>query len=352
MKQSILLYLLLSLTFAFAQDNQIIEYNNANIVIEGSNYVTLENEELVAHRHSKHVYEGATKDNLFNPLKARTCAGITLNFKTKSPTVKVKFKIVEGLTQAAVFGVFQDDKFDKNERFKYIPNQIVEIDLKSKQSDEAVTYTITFPLKTDVHFLGLELEENQTLETLKNTTKKTYVAFGDSITHGTGQLTTQETYPFILAKNLSYELFNTAVGGSKTSQVMAEMIRDDFKKIDIMTVLIGYNDYNGEGVDVKTFKERYETILNTIRESHINTKIYCISLLTTKMNNSKTSQLPIEPFRNIIKDLVKKRQQNGDTNIILIEGENLTTIEDLKDNVHLNIEGAKLFAEKLSEIIH
>lgn len=352
MNKSIFLGLLLSFSFAFAQDSHMIEFNNPNIVIEGSNYVTFENNELVAHRHSKDVYSGTTKEILFNPIKARTCSGITLNFKTKSPTIKVKFKIVEGSTKAAVFGVFQNDKFVRNNRFKYVPNQIVEIDLASQQSKKAVSYTITFPLMTDVHFLGLELEENQILETLKNVTKKTYLAFGDSITHGTGQSTTQETYPFILANTLGYELFNTAVGGSKTSQVMAEMVRDDFKKIDIMTVLIGYNDYNGEGIDVKTFKERYEAILKTMRETHKSTKIYCISLLTTKMNNSKTSQLPIEPFRNAVKDVVKERQVNGDANIILIEGEKLTKLEDLRDNVHLNVEGAKSFADKLYNIIN
>ena len=328
-----------------------VAWDNKNISIEGSNYITVKNDELIAHRHNQEVYENTTKENLFNPIKARTCSGITLNFKTKSPTVVVKFKIVEGSDKGAVFGVFQNDQFDKNERFKYIANEIVHINISSKTTTEAVSYTITYPLKTDVHFVGLELEENHTLEALNKEQKKTYVAFGDSITHGTGQKTTQETYSYILAEKLGYELFNTAVGGGKTSQVMAEMIRDDFKHIDMMTVLIGYNDYNGEGIDVKTFKERYKTVLNTIRETHKDTKIYCISLLTTKMNNSKKSNLPVTSFVDVIKEVVKELQDNGDKNIVLIEGSKLTTIEDLKDNVHLSIAGAKSLAEKLSNII-
>lgn len=325
--------------------------DNKNISIEGSNYITVKNDELIAHRHNQEVYENTTKENLFNPIKARTCSGITLNFKTKSPTVVVKFKIVEGSDKGAVFGVFQNDEFDKNERFKYIANEIVHINISSKTTTEAISYTITYPLKTDVHFVGLELEENHTLEALNKEQKKIYVAFGDSVTHGTGQKTTQETYPFILAKKKGYELFNTAVGGSKTSQVMAEMIRDDFEHIDIMTVLIGFNDYNGEGVSVETLKNRYKNVLSTIRETHKDTKIYCIVSSATKMKLSKKSNLPIQPFITGIIEVIKERQQQGDTNIYIIEGHKFTTIEDLKDNVHLSIAGAKSLAEKLSNII-
>ncbi|APY08234.1 hypothetical protein BWZ20_07930 [Winogradskyella sp. J14-2] len=334
-----------------AQDYYNVPCNDKNIIVEGSNYVSIEDNELVAHRHNQKVYENTTKENLFNPLKARTCSGITLNFKTKSPTVKVRFKIIEGLDKAPVFGVFQDDVFDKNKQFKYIPNNIVTIDISSKKSGKHVTYSITFPLKTDVHFLGLELEENHNLEPLKRETRKTYVAFGDSISHGTGQQTTQETFPFILAKKLNYELFNTAVGGSKTSEVMAEMIRDDFKHIDMMTVLIGTNDFNGEGVGVEALKKRYENILNIIRETHKETKIYCIVSLATKWKTSKKTNLPIELFIAAITEIIKERQQKGDDNIYIIEGDKLTTIEDLKDNVHLSVAGAKSFAEELSKII-
>ncbi len=334
-----------------AQNVQYISSDNENISVEGSNYISFKNGELIAHRHNYKVYRNTTKENLFNPLKAKTCSGITLNFKTKSPTIKVKFRIIEGLKRAPVFGVFQDGEFDTNEQFKYKENDIISININSKNPNEEVFYTITYPLKTDVHFVGLELENNYKLEEYTKKTKKKYIAFGDSITHGTGQQTTQQTYSYILAKKLGYELFNTAVGGSKTSQVMAEMIRDDFKDIDMMTILVGVNDFNGEGVDVETLRNRYKNVLSTIRETHKDTKIYCIVSLASTWNKSKKTNLPIEPFITAIIKVVKERQDNGDKNIVIIEGAKLTTIKDLKDKVHLSIEGAKSFAEKLSIII-
>jgi lysophospholipase L1-like esterase len=49
--------------------------------------------------------------------------------------------------------------------------------------------------------------------------------------------------------------------------------------------------------------------------------------------------------------LVKDCQQSGDQNIRLIEGETITSEGNLRDVVHLNIEGAQLFAEQLAAIL-
>ena len=200
--------------------------------------------------------------------------------------------------------------------------------------------------------MGLELDNGYDLKTIEEANKKTYVAFGDSITHGRGQNTTAETYPFILADNFGYELYNIAVGGGKTSQVFANMIRDDFKQIDLITILIGYSDCNGEGVDVETYNERYKNVLKTIRETHKDTKIYCITPSYTTQQNSRISQIPMENFREAVRQVVKDRQQNRDENIYLIEGESISSIENLKDKVHFSIEGAASFAEELTKIIN
>lgn len=108
---------------------------------------------------------------------------------------------------------------------------------------------------------------------------------------------------------------------------------------------------NDEGVSVETLKNRHKNVLSTTRETHKDTKIYCIVSSATKMKLSKKSNLPIQPFITGIIEVIKERQQQGDTNIYIIEGHKFTTIEDLKDNVHLSIAGAKSLAEKLSNII-
>ena len=71
----------------------------------------------------------------------------------------------------------------------------------------------------------------------------------------------------------------------------------------------------------------------------------------TTQNNSKTSQIPADDFRKVVRDVVGKRQNNGDNNIFLVKGEEITTAANLKDKVHFSVKGAELFADTLySEI--
>ena len=335
----------------FAQSFTHVDPGEPEIKVYGSNYIKMKDGELVIHRHPDEVYAGTIQSNLFNPLKARSSTGIFIEFKTKSPKVIAKFKIAKGWEKSGVFSVFQNGEFIENKAFKYKPDGEIALELTSKHPGKEVLYRITFPLRTDIHFLGLDLVKGYDLIDFKKSTNGTYVAFGDSITHGTGQQTTPETYAYQLAEMLGYQLFNLAVGGGKTSQVMAEMIRDDFDQVDLITILIGFNDYNGEGIPVKTYKKRYEKVLETIRSKHPGTPIYCITLLSTKAVKSKKSGIPAEEFRKAVREIVAKRKKNGDNHIYLIEGDKLTTISDLNDQVHLNVSGARKFAKELYHII-
>ena len=355
MKNFIILLLFISLSACaqtkknVANDQQThIAANDPRIHIAGSNYVKYKDGELILHRHSDKIYQGTTQKNLFNPKKARSATGILLSFKTAAPKIKVLFKIAKGWHKNPIFSIIKNGQFIEDKSFKYADDQIVSFTIESKSGQKPAVYTIALPLRTDVHFLGLELSGNSDLIPFEKEQKPVYVAFGNSITHGTGQQTTPQTYAYQLSQKMGWELFNTAVGGAKTSKVMADMIADDFKKIDYMTILIGFNDYNGQGVDTLTFAKRYRSVLESIRSKHPDTKIFAITMTTTKSKNSKKSGIPVEDFRQVIRNVVKQRQNNGDKNIYLIEGKPLTSEADLNDNVHLNPSGARNFAEKLA----
>ena len=120
----------------------------------------------------------------------------------------------------------------------------------------------------------------------------------------------------------------------------------------MITVLIGFNDYNGKGISAEEYSKRYTNVLNTLREKHPSTKIYCISMTYTTQNNSKTSQIPADDFRKVVREVVAKRQNNGDKNIFLIKGEDITNETSLKDKVHFSIQGAHDFAEALYTAIN
>ena len=328
-----------------------IHPDDDRIVISGSKFIKYQEGELIIHRHSDNVYAGTTRSNLFNPLKARTSTGISIEFKTNSPETIAKFRIAKGMKKAPVFGVFRNNNYVRNARFDYEEGKEIMIKCKAKENGKYYRYKITFPIMTDIHFLGLELQEGYKLGRIEKKKKPIYIAFGNSITHGTGQKTTHQTYPYILAKKMGWDLYNIAVAGGKTSKVLAEMVRDEFEHVDVMTLLIGFNDYNGEGIDTMTYRQRYHAVINAIREKHHNAKLYCISLTTTLFPNSKTSGIPAADFRKVVKNVVVERQNRGDKAIFFIDGESITEEKDLNDKVHLNVAGAKNFAHNLSKLV-
>ena len=320
---------------------------DTNIQFEGSNFIKNSNNELQLHRHSDAVYAGSNLSNLFSPISARTCSGVVVKFKTSSPTVNVKFRMAEGKDEKATFGIFQNNEFIATTLFPYVSESEILVESTSQHPGEEVVYKITLPTFTDVHFTGIEVEEGHQLVSFSEAVKPIYVAYGNSITHGRGQSSTHETYPYLLAEKLGYQLFNLGVGGAKTSQVMAEMIRDEFDHIDMMTILIGYNDYNGEGIDIVTYTQRYNNVISTIRSTHPTTKLFCITMTTTTNNTALKTGIAADDFRNVVTTIVNEKKQAGDLNIFLIKGEDLTTESDLNDPVHLNVVGASNFADGL-----
>ena len=323
-----------------------ISPSNKNIQIEGAYFQKMVNEnELQLHRHSEKIYAQKAKELLFNPNKARSGSGIIIKFKTSSEKVTLHFKAIKGGKGRMQFGVMENGKLNSLQKAKYNLDIDFEISFSSKNKNASSEYWVSLPLFIDTHFKGITLDEGSQLEKFSKKKKKKYVAFGDSITHGRGQNTTFETYPYQVAETLDYELFNIAVGGGKTSTAAAEMLRDEFDEIDLMTILIGYNDYNGQGVSPEEYKKRYHSVLKTIREKHHSTKLFCITPTFTTQKKSKKSGLAIEEFREVVRDVVIEAKAAGDRNIFLIEGEKYSDENSLNDKVHLNVEGAQKLAE-------
>jgi peptidoglycan/xylan/chitin deacetylase (PgdA/CDA1 family)/lysophospholipase L1-like esterase len=319
------------------------------INFHGCNYISKENGVVSFQRHSEQILTLQTTKSKFSSKKARTTTGVVASFKTSSPTAKLSFRYnTKGDNRGAIFGIFQDGKLTNSASFKKTDGPELTINIKAKNRGEETLYEVAFPNWANVDFMGIELEDGHELLSNPNPQKKIYVAYGNSITHGTGQSATHQTYPFILSRNMNWELYNVAVGGGKTSIPMAEMLRDDFGKIDYMTILIGYNDYNGEGIDTKEYRKRYDNFLSIIREKHKNTKIFCISPTYTTNHTSTKSGIPISDFRKVVSNLVEKYSDKGDENIYLIEGEKISSEKNLRDPVHFSVEGASDFAKQLT----
>ena len=341
--------ILLLITLIMATE---IAPNDNRITITGSYFTKYSDTMVVFQRHTDDALAVSPFISKFSAENARTATGVTIQFKSNSPKITLTFRMMEGENRFGSFAVFADGELIDEPTFNPKEDSLISFDINSTSSD-SVTYEITMPNWGTITLRGIMINDSSDISPIEKRNLPRFLAFGNSITHGTKQKGTHQTYPYILAKAMGWKLNSVAVGGARTSKTIGDMIRDNIDTIDYMTILIGYNDYNGEGVDTATYSERLHYVVNAIRATHPNTKIFCISQTTTTNNESAKSGIPITDFRKVVQELVSTRQANGDKNIYLIKGEEITTEENLAegDAVHFSIEGARNFAEKLTKEI-
>lgn len=290
----------------------------------------------------------------FNPLNGRTSSGIVLRFRTKSPNISLSFKtIVKEMNRGSNYGIYQNGEWVRSIDFG---NKSLEhkLSLNTKYPRRSVTYEIVLPSWSNPHLTSFNVDNGFHLETLKSDPKPIYVALGDSISHGVGQDSASFlNWPWLLSQRIDHHLFNLAVGGAKISIPIAKQLKD-WERIHLITLLIGYNDWNFMGKDADTFAQDYKDLIMTIRENHPNTKIVCLRPLYTRTIKSKKSGIPLDPFREKISEIVRELQHNGDSNIQCIRSDEFSNEsylrgdESPKDPVHLGKEGAKMLAEEIA----
>ncbi len=326
---------------------KFVSPDDPRIHFTGAKFSKVSGEMIDFQRHSDSVLTLPMQQSLFNPEKAKTTSGIVLSFKTASPFVKAFFRKLPGLNRAGLFTIYRNGTEEGSLIINASTDSSFFVNIASNSSDESL-YDIVLPTLNNLAFTGLEIDSSFDLIKYTPEEKRIYVAYGNSITHGVGQLGTNQTYAYKTAQTFGWELYNVAVGGAKTSQAIAGMLRDDFERIDYMTILIGYNDYNFQGIDTAEYKTRMTGVLDAIRQTHPETEIFCISQTFTLQDTSKTSGLPIADFRTALANFVEERKSQGDSRIYLIRGEEITDSSSLKNRVHFSVNGAARFADSLA----
>jgi len=329
------------------------------ITIKGARYTTLKDGLLTFSRFSPSIDSLKPKEIAFNLKKSKSTSGVRLFFKTDSPKITFQFTIdPNDINRGSDFGVFIDKKWFKSYKFGAKDGSSLSFTV-STGSDKLKEIELTLPSFSNPKLKSITLDDGSQIEPLKDPAEKTYVALGDSITHGVGQNSaTYLTYPYLLSKKLHLDYYNLAVGGGKISIPAAKQLKD-WKKIDLITILIGYNDWVSDGKTPETYQAKYRELIQAIRTNHAETDIYCITLLHTRNRKSRTTGEKYQPndYRSALSDLVKELQAAGDKKIHLIQGDSITSEKNLrgaampKDPVHLGIPGAAMFADELAKII-
>ena len=338
-------------SFSLGEPVDTVDLDNPYLLVSGSNYTSRTKDSIHFQRFSDKILSMPKTESMLNAVKAHTTTGIVLSFRTASPTLRIQFTVMAGENRGHNYAVYQDSVYTDVFSFSKTDGPDLVMDIASKNTGSEVLYEISMPNWSITALSGLILEQGYDLSVTEKAEKPLYVAYGNSITHGTGQSGTHKTYPFLLSRDLDYELFSLAVGGAKTSVAVAEMLRDDFDHIDIMTMLIGYNDYNGEGIDTTEYRSRYMQFLRTFREVHDTTLIYCLSLTYTTNIVSAKSGIPADDFRAVVEHIVAELNAEGDENVFLIKGDSISSIVNLNGAVHFTEDGALLFSKDLGDAI-
>lgn len=344
-----------------------IAYNHAKIDVDGALIVKDTGTGLHFQRFTDDIltrFDGSLFKSFYFDTKAKSLSGVVLRFTTSSPAVDIHFTEVEFQSRAPNLGVIQNGNNETLTEFApgTHPGDYT-LEVNSDDPGNPVTYEVTLPSWANCDFLGITLEAGYDLLDNPVEDKPIYAAFGDSISHGTGQqCKTYQTFPFLLAEANGWELYNFAIGGSTTTPELAQVLDPsivsgtwDSKKPSVITVLWGFNDCNNTSFTRDEFVTRYTAFLNDLLTHAPNAEIFCIrTLITTDddANNGAVSGKPVQDYRDMVESIVYSFQQAGNTNVHLINGHAFTKAEDLSDGVHLSPDGAAEFAAQLNTAIN
>lgn len=341
-----ILSIALALCAIIADAESKIAPDNKNIVIEGAMHISCNDGRMTINRFSDGLW-GREDLNNFAPKKAATQSCVRVIFKTDSRTVKPLFSERTDADLRKVtnfYGVFKNGSFIGN---------VNGAELVLESDGSATEWEIVLPIYYGVDFCGLVVDDGARMYKVKRAGRPVYVAIGDSITHGAGQerCGSNGSYAFTLAAANGYYLYNLAVGGSQISPAIAEELTGI--KADIITVLWGYNDWNGLKGDIKEISRRYEKLLSELRRVQPKARIYCImpTVCTNEsgLEGKRAPGRPLEDVRNAERSIVRAAIEKGDNNLFIIEGRELSSVNELKGAVHFNNEGAVNFGKALAE---
>jgi lysophospholipase L1-like esterase len=326
-----------------------IPLESDRICFKGAKYVYREDSQIAPLRFSREVLATNPAQLNFNPGVARMSSGIEMCFSTDSSTISVKALLKPFRKEkAAYFQVYRDGQLFKEFEFSRPKENDLPVEMALFAEDGAVhNYRIVFPATAEVVVTGLTLDVDSELEPMTPEKKPVYVALGDSISQGTMALfgRSEWSYPFLLSRALGYDLYNLGVGGSRVSVAIGEMLAD-WEQIDLMTLLIGANDFSWAAVPPAKYRTNYIKLIEAVRRHHPDVPLFCITLTYTTREAGDSGDAT-EAYRQVVRDVVKEFQAAGDDRIFLLEGEELSGTDCLSDWVHLSIEGNRTVAGNL-----
>ena len=320
---------------------------STNLYVQGAKFVNIDGNGMNFHR----LDFGKSYVNV-NAGKAKTTTGVKLSFYTRSDTVKLHFDYQPGdENRNSRFGLYQNGvQIDTPYIAKTESNAVFNL-ISQSAPGELVRHDVVLPNWSNPILTQMELKQGTVLEAGNPYPAKKMVVLGDSISHGTGQGASYQTYPYIAADMMDLELFNMAVGGGKIAPEVADLLQS-FDPVDAIWILVGYNDWQGASKSISAITNDYETLLATVRTNQPNAEVFCCTLVATSLIDDPESGVTAVAVRQGVSDVVQARIDAGDPHLHLVQGDSISSTNDMLNGVvHFTEPGAAVFATNVVAIM-
>jgi lysophospholipase L1-like esterase len=173
------------------------------------------------------------------------------------------------------------------------------------------------------------------------------VCYGSSVLQGTGAAHPSHTYPAAAARRLNLDFVNLGFGGAGKAEVEVVAL---VNQLDACCYLFDLGKSYGAPKP-----ERYTRMLDTIRASHPEVPIFCVTpIYSTKEANEPDYKKRSEDLRSLMRQAATERRQAGDKLMFVVEGLDLFGEPDkalFNDPLHPNDAGNERMAERLAPVL-
>jgi hypothetical protein len=173
------------------------------------------------------------------------------------------------------------------------------------------------------------------------------VCYGSSVLQGTGAAHPAHTYPAAAARRLNLDFVNLGFGGAGKGEVEVVAL---VNQLDACCYLFDLGKSYGAPTP-----ERYTRMLDTIRASHPDVPIFCVTpIYSTKEPNEPDYKKRSENLRSLMRQAATERRQAGDKLMFVVEGVELFGEPDkalFHDPQHPNDAGNERIAERLAPVL-
>lgn len=180
--------------------------------------------------------------------------------------------------------------------------------------------------------------------------RRVWLHHGSSISHGSNASTPTQIWPALAARLGDVDLRNLGLGGSAlVDPFLARVIRDS--KADLISVKLGINVVNLDGMRLRTFVPAVHGFLDTIRDGHPNTPLVLASPIFCGIHEDTPGPGAIDPdtlgtgrVRFVATGRSEERQQ-GKLTLKVIRDALAAVVERRTDpNLHY-LDGTTLYGE-------